>query len=147
MAAQLDPSLFFEPAPTSQEKLLYDKFIEEYQKDYDPFAACIRVGFSPTFAAEYCKIFMSKPYVQQQIALKKRETSRVKTEEEIRAEHKALVLATLTELIHTSPPAVRATAAKQLAQIQGFDQSGNREADELDKLVEAFKDVAKVLPE
>ena len=57
----IDPTLFFEPAPTGSEKLLYDQFIAEYIKDFNALEAAIRVGFSPSFAMEYAKVFVTKP--------------------------------------------------------------------------------------
>ena len=53
----LDPRLM-EPEPFGQEKALRDLFVQEYIKDFDPFQACLRVGFQAAFAVEYAKKFM-----------------------------------------------------------------------------------------
>lgn len=58
---------------TSSEMVLRDRFVQEYLKDYDAYAACIRVGYAAAFAKEFCVRFMGESYVlnkikQQEIA-------------------------------------------------------------------------------
>ena len=69
----LDPRLM-EPEPSGQEKALRDLFVQEYIKDFDPFQACLRVGFQAAFAVEYAKKFMGEAYVQRRITELQRAT-------------------------------------------------------------------------
>jgi len=59
------------PELTPREKDLRDRFVTEYLKDSDYVKAAIRVGFGPSFAAEYATKFSAEPYVQQEIAARK----------------------------------------------------------------------------
>ena len=68
-------------------------------------------------------------------------------EESIREKDRQLVIATLREAVQNGQYQTRVAAAKTLAGIQGFDQAPDRAGEELDKLVDAFKEVAKVLPD
>ena len=145
MSAQVvNLSTYFDPEPTEQEKLLWDRFVEEYVKDYNPVEACIRVGFNLNFAVEYAKVFMTKPYVQKAIMAHKQAPVE---EQDHLAKVKAMIESTLMECMQNGQPSTRVIAAKTLASIHGIDQSPNRAGEELDKLVDAFKKVAKNLPE
>lgn len=52
---------------TQSEMHLRDKFVKEYLKDYNAIAACIRVGYSSTFAKEFSVRFMNETYVLNKI--------------------------------------------------------------------------------
>ena len=52
---------------TQSEMELRDKFVIEYLKDYDAFAACIRIGYAHAFAKEFCARFMTETYVLNKI--------------------------------------------------------------------------------
>lgn len=58
-----------QPELSDREKALRDLFVQEYLKDYDAFAACLRCGFMRSFAGEYAQRFMTEPYVRQQIEI------------------------------------------------------------------------------
>jgi hypothetical protein len=135
----------YEPEPNDQEKALLDKFVIEYLKDFDPYQACLRIGFMPAFAAEYCKLYMAKPYVQRQIADHKSKPAN--TTEDVIERDKQLILNTLRLTLQHGPLQSRTAAAKILAGIHGIDQAPDRTGDELAKLVDTFRDIAKHLPE
>lgn len=50
------------------EKETRRKFVREYLKDYNPFKACIRIGYTALFAGDFSKRFMDEPFVLQLIA-------------------------------------------------------------------------------
>ena len=139
-----DPLLYLESEPTAQEKALYDKFILEYVKDFDAFAACIRVGFVPTFAMEYCKVFMTKPYILRKIIEHK--TTPVEDTNEM-AKDRALILATLREAMQTGNQQVRVAASAKLMALHGLDQTPDKTGDALEKIVDQFKQISKDLPD
>lgn len=50
------------------DKELRDKFIAEYLRDYNSYAACVRLGYVDEVALENAKLFMEEPYVKRGIA-------------------------------------------------------------------------------
>lgn len=44
-----------------------DRFVAEYLVDYDAYKACIRIGYSPAYAKDFCVRFMAEPYVLNKI--------------------------------------------------------------------------------
>ena len=71
----MDPTSFnfdelqdkIQPQLTQSEMALRDKFVIEYIKDYDAFAACIRIGYAGPFAKEFSQRFLGETYVQNRI--------------------------------------------------------------------------------
>lgn len=57
-----------EPELTDAERQFRDAFVREYQKDFDPMMATVRMGFSSMYAADYAKKLMYCPYVQRKLA-------------------------------------------------------------------------------
>lgn len=47
----------------------WNQFVEQYLKDYDPFAACLRIDYSMETALEAAKEFMNEPYVRRRITM------------------------------------------------------------------------------
>jgi len=135
---------YMDQEPTAQQKALWDKFVEEYLKDFNSLEAAMRVGFNMTFAQEYSRIFMGQPYVQRLIMHHKMQPIDEKTEVEI---EKSLIIATLKECMQNGQPATRVVAAKTLAGIRGLDQAPDRSSEELEKLVDSFKEIAKSVPD
>jgi len=135
---------FLDHEPTPQQKALWDKFIVEYMKDFNPLEACLRIGFNLTFAQEYSRIFMGQPYVQQKIMERKLEPIDEKGHID---KVKSLIEATLMECMQNGQPATRVVAAKTLAGIHGLDQAPDRSNEELEKLVNVFKEIAKSVPD
>lgn len=56
------------PELSDAEREFRDRFVTEYFKDYDFFAATIRMGFSQQYAGDYAKKMMFDPYVRKKIA-------------------------------------------------------------------------------
>ena len=59
--------LGFHPEFSEKEKALRNLFVDEYLKDYNPYAAALRCGFIQTYAQEFSKQYMAEPYVRQRI--------------------------------------------------------------------------------
>lgn len=135
----------FDPAPTEQERAVLDRFIDEYMKDYNPVEACMRVGFQLAFAVEYAKIFMTKAYVQRRIAERKSEP--ISDAEPDKQVVKARIVSTLMECLQNGHPQTRVAASKVLCSIYGYDQAPDQSGEVLNKLVDTFREMAKVLPE
>lgn len=53
---------------TADEIAIRNKFVDEYLKDYDPFAAALRCGFCSELATTYAKDFMNDNYVTWRIS-------------------------------------------------------------------------------
>jgi len=64
-----DPNSFIngEASYTKSDKELRDKFIVEYLRDYNSYAACVRIGYVDEVALETAKQFMEEPYVRRGI--------------------------------------------------------------------------------
>lgn len=138
----LDPRLM-EPELSEQEKALRDLFVQEYIKDFDPFQACLRVGFQAAFAVEYAKRFMSEAYVQRKIADLQRATP--ENEDAQAKQDKALVLSVLRQAAQNGPYASRVQAAAKLATILGLDRDDSVEESE-QALIDAFREFATRAP-
>ncbi len=138
----LDPRLM-EPELSAQEQALRDVFVQEYLKDFDPFQACLRVGFQAAFAVEYAKKFMGEPYVHRRIVELQRLTP--ENEEAQSKEDKALVLSVLRQAAQNGPYTSRVAAASKLASILGMDRPDGGEKDE-QALIDAFRDFAQRAP-
>ncbi len=145
MAEETDLRINFERAPTAVEKALWDSFVTEYCKDFHQTNAAVRVGFNLTFAIEYAKIFMAQPYVQRKIAEYKSAAAPEDEADEILRD-KTRIVNTLRMAMESGDTKAAVTAAKVLAGIRGLDQAPDRSGEELRNLVDAFKEVAKVVP-
>lgn len=132
-----------EPELSEQEKALRDLFVQEYIKDFDPFQACLRVGFQAAFAVEYAKRFMSEAYVQRKIADLQRATP--ENEDAQAKQDKALVLSVLRQAAQNGPYASRVQAAAKLATILGLDRDDSVEESE-QALIDAFREFATRAP-
>lgn len=132
----------FELPPTPQEIAVWDRFVAEYVRDYDALQACIRMGFQYAFAVEFSRVYMTKPYVLKAIADHKQNSSSIKLEDD-----RALIMATLREACHHGPYQTRVAAAKTLGGMHGIDQAPDRSGEQLEKLVGAFSNLAKSLPD
>lgn len=145
MSEQFQYSIAMEPEPTPQEKALLDQFLDQYFIDYNALEACIRVGFQETFAMEYAKRFMWKPYVVRKIA--EHRNTLPKDVEKADDADKALVLATLRELAQNGKGAQRTAAALGLARIKGMDVQPDKAGEALQQLADDFANLAQKLPD
>lgn len=104
---------------SSDEKRLRDNFVEQYFYDFDPVAAAIRVGFLPSVAMTYAKLFMNEGYVLRQI-----EAQRIRSPENEKAEierDQQLVLNALRQATLNGPFSSRVQAAAKLGSFRGMD--------------------------
>ena len=138
----LDPRLM-EPEPSGQEKALRDLFVQEYIKDFDPFQACLRVGFQAAFAVEYAKKFMGEAYVQRRIAELQRATPENK--EKRAQELKALAISVLVQASQNGPYASRVAAIRELNAMHGWNKPDGGEEGE-QALIDAFREFATRAP-
>jgi phage terminase small subunit len=136
--------LFITKELTADERILRDVFVDEYMKDFNSFAAAIRVGFLPAFAREYAKLFMEERYVLVKIHERKMAGTN-NVQEEIDKDER-IVIATLREAAQNGHAMTRVSAAKTLAQIRGFDKSGNQSEELVQGVVDMFKEIAKTVP-
>lgn len=124
----LDPQRY-EVALNAREQAVRDVFVAEYMKDFDPYKACVRMGFLAAFAIDQAKTFMADGYVLRKIDSMTKQVP-------VAGDHdKAEMLANLRWLAHNGPPAVRATATKTYMEAQGYLKGdGTAEEEQLAKL-------------
>ena len=104
---------------SASERVLRDRFVGEYLKDYDAFGAALRAGFMSTMAKDYASKFLEEPYVQSEIArLERAAAEDPKAEEEQR---KRFILASLTrEANYRGPGSSHAARVAALAKLGNF---------------------------
>lgn len=117
--AQLDEwtRASFSPALNEREKMIRDKFVEEFMHDYIPKLAALRCGFAEGFAEDYARKFMLEPYVQQQI--KARELGEGITTDDER--DRATVKQALRREMIIGSPSSRVSAAIALGKYAGLE--------------------------
>lgn len=131
----------YEPALNEREQAVRDAFVSEYLKDFDPFRACVRMGFLAAFAVEQSKVFMNDGYVLRKIEHMTRQAPVASDQD------KAEMLANLRWLAHNGPPAVRATATKTYMEAQGYLKGdGTAEEEMIAKLANVLSDFGKNAP-
>ncbi|MDD5385362.1 MAG: terminase small subunit [Gallionella sp.] len=113
------------PELTLREKDLRDRFVTEYLKDSNYVTAAIRVGFGPSFAAEYATKFSAEPYVQQQIAARKNEPAKQLTDDE----RKKLVEAHLIRIFtdEKAPYSSQVAALSKFQDLHGMNAPTKKE--------------------
>lgn len=137
--------LSYDPPPSPQQMALWDKFVEEYVKDYQSVSAALRVGFSMAFAQEYGPLFLSKPYVQRKIMEHKSKPA--EPEEDRLARIKQRIESVYTRAMECGDPKIAVAAAAKLGEMYGLHEPADKSGEELSKLVDAFKEIAKNVPE
>lgn len=55
------------PELSEGEKKIRDAFVVECMKGFDPFSACIRIGYNKTFAQHFSELFMTEPYTLRRL--------------------------------------------------------------------------------
>ena len=143
MSTAFDPSTDTqrtEQPLTDREKAVRDLFVSEYMKDFDPFRACVRMGFLASFAPDQAKIFMQDGYVLRQID---HLTRKVELDE---AADKAAMLENLRFLAHNGSAPSRTAATKAYMEARGYiargPDSGEAAAAALVEALEKFADKA-----
>lgn len=132
----------FEENLDSQGRALRDLFVQEYLKDFDPYVACIRLGFQATYATQYAQQFMTEGYVQRQIIHFTRKVPDVGGQEQA---DRALLENTLRQAMQHGPYASRVAAAKAFGDIKGWNKPEGGENDQ-QGVINALRDFAKTAP-
>lgn len=135
----MDPRLFQNEMSEAQQAL-YDNFVNEYLKDFDEYAAALRVGFLPAFAAEQSLQLMGNSYVRRRIV----ELTRI-SDEKTKETDRALLENTLREAMQQGSYASRVAAAKVFAEMNGWSKPDTSAANE-QAIIAAFQALADKVP-
>lgn len=134
----LDPQKMEPVNLTEKEVAVRDFFVAEYQKDNDPYRACIRMGFLAAFAPEQAKAFMNDGYVLRKLAYLQQQANNPSEQD------KAEMLANLRWLCFNGTPASRAQATKQYMEAQGYVKKNEDGAEAYAaSLVDALKEFSQ----
>lgn len=138
----LNPKMMEPPALTESEMAVRDMFVTEYQKDNDPYRACIRMGFLAAFAPDQAKAFMTDGYVLRKLAHLNAQAAAPSDTD------RAEMLANLRWLSLNGTASSRATATKLYMEAQGYIKK-NEDGDDARAaaLVDALKDFAQRAPQ
>ena len=135
----MDPQRYDAPLDDKQ-RALRDVFIQEYLKDFDAYAACLRLGFNVNFAIDQAKILLACGYVRRGIDYFTR-TGEVNADEDKKA-----LLANLRWLSFNGPPAVRASASKQYMEAMGYVKQDTSAEESVANLIAAMADFGAKAP-
>jgi hypothetical protein len=106
---------------TPEEKVIRQKFVAEYMKDFNPVLACIRIGYTESWAQKFAVEFMREQYTLNLIQEARRKESSPLEDKDLAKEVKREVIAQLRkEMVYTGPgasQAARVAAAGKLAQL------------------------------
>lgn len=134
----LDPQKMEPPQLSEREIAVRDFFVAEYQKDNDPYRACIRMGFLAAFAPDQAKAFMNDGYVLRKLAFLQSQANNPSDAD------KAEMLANLRWLSFNGTPASRAMATKQYMEAQGYIKKNEDGAEaHAAALVDALKEFSQ----
>lgn len=134
----LDPRQL-EPALTEKEVILRDGFVAEYMKDFDPYQACLRLGFQATYAVHWADVLYKDGYVQRKIAFMTRAPEATPEQE---AADRGLVETTLRKVMQRGSDSARVAAVREFRALKGWGEGDGPVED----LAEMFKRVAQQLP-
>jgi hypothetical protein len=129
-----------EPALTEKETLLRDAFVAEYLKDFDPFKACLRLGFQATYATQWSQTLIQDGYVQRKLSYMMAKPAATPEQEEL---DRAMVENTLRLVMQRGSDSARVAAVREFRAMRGWGEGDGLGAEDL---VEAFKRVAEQLP-
>lgn len=141
MTARLDPQMMETPL-TEKEVAVRDYFVAEYMKDFDPYRACIRMGFLAVFAPDQAKFFMADGYCLRKINWLTGQAAGPNDKD------RAEMLENLRWLSFNGSTSSRATASKLYMEAQGYIKK-NEDGDDARSaaLVDALKEFSKNVPE
>ena len=138
----LDPQKMEPTELTGPEMAVRDMFVNEYQKDNDPYRACIRMGFLAAFAPDQAKIFMTDGYVLRKLSYLNAQAAAPSDSD------RAEMLANLRWLSLNGTASSRATATKLYMEAQGYiKKNENGDDARAAALVDALKDFAQRAPQ
>lgn len=129
-----------EAALTEKDILLRDAFVSEYLKDFDPFKACLRMGFQATYAIQWSQKLFQDGYVQRKVAFM---TSRRQATPEQDEMDKALIEVTLRTVMQRGSDSARVAAAREFRALKGWGEGDGGASEDL---VATFKALAQELP-
>lgn len=136
----LDPQRM-EGTLTEREIAVRDVFVGEYMKDFDPFRACVRMGFLHAFAIDQAKVFMQDGYVLRKVDYLTRKSIGPSEED------KAAALENLRWLMHNGTTSSRAAATRMYMEAQGYvKKDENGEESRAANLAAALADFATKAP-
>lgn len=137
-----------QPSLSPAEKQLRDKFVVEYLIDYDPYGACLRVGFVKSVAFHYAAEMMDDPYVRRQISA--REKLKAENPELERVEKARQIEAWLIKEATNNGPnskhSARVSALVNLAKIHKLIDPESDGAARDENLIRAFREIATKVP-
>lgn len=113
------PSSLKQGELTQDEKEMRDVFVREYIKDGDPYAACLRIGFSSSWAHEYAEKFMHETYVRQQIT--EAQSNVNYTDKNIAESLKRMLFGMMWKFSQVGATPAQVSAASKLMNILGMD--------------------------
>ncbi|QYW02034.1 terminase small subunit [Stenotrophomonas phage Siara] len=124
-----DTGVFYDqgwvPAPSEAQKRIFDRFVEQYLRDYDGYAACIRMGYSAQSADANWQMFLQEPYVANLI--KDREENDEIDEEDELEKRQRMIIRALKREAHSfgagSSHGARVAALDRLAKLSDMDKT------------------------
>jgi len=128
-SGQSNADSLFQHELSNDEKALRDLFVSEYLKDFDPFNATLRTGFTPAYAADWGKRLYQDRYVQSQIAFLTRKPSENQALQDI--EDRELLKNTYRRIMLTRSDSSAVAAGRALAAMNGWEKpDGGAEGEE-----------------
>lgn len=123
-----DDGFFFSqgmaPEPSIERKRMMDRFVQEYLRDYDAVAACLRMGYNKTAAEGFASQFMESPHVQR--GIKDGEDAEKEDDDDHEAKKRKIIAGLNREANYFGPGSsqgARVAALAQLAKINGLESS------------------------
>lgn len=124
----VDPQ-FLEQELTEKEVLLRRAFVQEYMKDRNAYAACLRLGFMAPYAEDWARAFMAEGIVRRLIAKAEEYDDSAEARD---ARAKAVEAMLFKEASYYGPGSshgARVSALSNLAKIYGIEAPTKNEAE------------------
>lgn len=125
---------------TEKEIILRDGFVSEYLVDFDPYQACLRLGFRETYAVQWAKTLYNDGYVQRKLAHLTRAHESTPEQDSM---DRALIEVTLRKVMQRGSDSARVAAAREFRALKGWGEGDGGASEDL---AEMFKRVAQMLP-
>lgn len=124
-----DTGVFYDqgwvPEPSEAQKRIFDRFITQYLRDYDGYAACLRMGYSQPSAEANWQRLLTEPYVAN--AIKDREETEDIDDEEGIEKRQRMIIKALVREAHSFGPGsshgARVAALDRLAKLSDMDKT------------------------
>lgn len=141
--------LVMQPVLTAREKALRDAFVSEYLKDFDAWAAAIRIGFLKSVAGQYAQELMEDPYVRQEITRRQLTPNSGNPDDALRAEQAQIKASLLREAHYKGPGSSHAARVQALSKLGAMLKMGGDEdssLNEAEAVIKALRDLAQKVP-